>query len=230
MYKYLCENCMHKEYEIEEAEEAPFPMFSIVGGIFGVATTILTGIILAVPVALIVGMGTDLIRCESCGSDENVYETMSSEEDDEGRTFSPLNPIGGESDVNSFWEKESESTPKTRYRYNEEEGKLMPVENQSSLLRQESRKSNFDWSIPSESADLKSPDITEQAIQKNISSVNDENINLYEDNKISSVPSVTGEDLNGRSKDLKPGLHPEPGDLNERHEGIINKPSSDGDE
>ena len=89
MFKYLCEDCLHKNYEIEEEENSPFPAFSIIGGIFGVATTILTGIVLAVPVALAVGMGTDLIRCESCGSDENVYETMRSEEDDdEGGTSS----------------------------------------------------------------------------------------------------------------------------------------------
>ena len=135
MKKYICEECMQKEYETEEVKNSPFPVFSIVGGIVGTAATLLSASLVLIPVGLLAGAGVDLVAsCESCGSEENVYETMSAEEDEEGITYSPLKPIGGESDSDSFWSTGPESSPETKYRYDEEEAKLVPFGNQSSLV------------------------------------------------------------------------------------------------
>jgi hypothetical protein len=231
MKKYICEECMQKEYETEEDKNSPFPVFSIVGGIAGAATTFLTASLVLIPVGLLAGAGLDLMaRCESCGSEENVYETMSAEEDEEGRTYSPLKPIGGESDSDSFWNSESESTPEKKYRYDEEEAKLVPFENQSSLVGKNSNRSDFDWSISTEQAEEKSPDVIDQIFQENVQSVTDENIKIEEDIKSAHTHRVDKADQKGKRTDLEAGILSELEEFKELKVNSVNGPVSEGGE
>ena len=41
----ICKECMQKEYETQEDKYAPFPAFTIVGGLIGSAATLMTGLL-----------------------------------------------------------------------------------------------------------------------------------------------------------------------------------------
>ena len=222
---------MQKEYETEEVKNSPFPVFSIVGGIVGTAATLLSASLVLIPVGLLAGAGVDLVAsCESCGSEENVYETMSAEEDEEGITYSPLKPIGGESDSDSFWSTGPESSPETKYRYDEEEAKLVPFGNQSSLVGKNSNRSDFDWSISQDQAEEKSQDVTDQIFQEDVQSDTDEDIKIEEDINNAHTYHVDKEDQKGKRKDLEPGIPSELEDFKESKVNSVNEPVSKGGE
>ena len=66
----LCKNCI-SEIEQGKSKSASFPSCTIVGGIAGGIAALFTGPLL-VPVGVLGGITLDLIRCERCGSTENV--------------------------------------------------------------------------------------------------------------------------------------------------------------
>lgn len=239
MHKYLCEECMHENYVTEENTNSPFPSFSIVGGIFGTVATLVTGALILVPIAIIAGVGADIVaKCESCGSEENVYEAMSTEEDEDGRSYSPLNPIGGEGETNPYWTPKSEPSPKPKYRYSEEESKLIPTENQSQLLEHNSNKTHFDWSLPSEQSKDKSVDLEDHEAQEKITPTLDEPNNILNENLNSEkfmfetvVPSIPDLGQKGTWRDSKTVIKSELGEMREAEVDIVNTTSpSEGEE
>jgi hypothetical protein len=147
MEKYLCKKCMQNEYETQRDTNSEFPVFTIIGGVLGISLSFLTGMYVLIPLTVIAGIGTDLV-CERCGSNEDVHQVMDSEVDEYGRVYSPLDSKeGGEDD---FWDLESNTSPKIRYRYNDVEKKLVQ-ENSEVLGKPDASQSDFDWSIPPES-------------------------------------------------------------------------------
>jgi hypothetical protein len=194
MKNYLCKDCMHNEYETEADAGSRFPAFTIVGGIFGAALSILTGSFVFVPVGLLAGAGSDVVRCESCGSDEDVHQTMSTEDGEEGRTYSPVDSMGGMGGNASFWDDGSQSRRgshgNTKYRYDEIEEKLVPVGNRNSYDVDSSGDSGFDWSVQPapETHSESGPDIIEETAPEDIPSGTD--IPAYVPNADDFMPEI----------------------------------------
>ncbi len=160
--RYLCKECMQNEYETQMDNDPDFPVFTIVGGMLGTAATIFSASLVLIPIGLLFGIGADIVRCEVCGSDEDIYQVMTSGVDEYERVYSPLDSEeGGDDDQDYFWNIESESSPKTKYRYDNGEKKFMPIEESSTFRNSESNQSEFDWSISSKSAGNTGPDVAD---------------------------------------------------------------------
>ncbi len=156
MVERLCKDCMQKEYETQKDEDSDFPIFTVIGGVIGMAVSFLTGTFVLIPVALLAGVGTDVI-CGRCGSNKDVYQLMNSEEDEYGRLYTKMDAEGGGDD--DFWDMKSETPPKLRYRYNQAEKKLISIKDNDALGKPISSQSDFDWSIIPESVGYNTPEV-----------------------------------------------------------------------
>jgi hypothetical protein len=232
----ICKDCMEKEYETQEEKDLPFPAFTIVGGLFCSAATLLIGSLVLIPVGLLAGAATDIARCEICGSkDDNLYETMNSEEDEEGRIYSPMDSMGGAGDSGSFGTPEPISSPKVRYRYDEVQEKLTPIETENSFTKPDSGKSAFDWSISPGQSKEKSPDVADQVIRESVLSVQKEDVKAPEENVKGvegvkpGIPSDPKENIKV-GKGIRPDIPSVPGAVEGPEGGKTDGPSSAGGE
>lgn len=135
MKRYICEDCM-KDYETERNNGVPFPSFTVLGGITGTIAGLATGLVVLVPAGLLAGLAADVLRCEECGSDKNVYEVMIEKDDEWGTKIYRS--------VHDFLNE----NPR-HYRYDELEGRFTLIEDADPFMETP----QFDVLIPDLSVD-----------------------------------------------------------------------------
>jgi len=169
MKKFLCKDCMQKEYEIQPDENSLFPFFSVLG-ILGSAFAFLSGNLFLVPIALIAGFGTDVLRCELCCSNENIHQLMRSEEVNQEKIYRPLLDFSEKGDdPDSFWSTEPEPPLSQKYQFDQAEKKLIPVEENCSQEMSDPVQSELAWSHSPSHAKEKSADVIDNTVSENIS-------------------------------------------------------------
>ena len=124
--RYLCDYCMNNN-EVQEVSDSNYPKYTILGSILGAAAGLFMGQLVLIPVSIISGALIDKIKCDLCGSNENVFEVMEQTNDNQYVRI-PINQFEDQNPLDDqIWIDET----KQEFYFNEDEGMLM--ESQESI-------------------------------------------------------------------------------------------------